>query len=453
MSYFVSKYKYEIVTSDVLLMLPELVQGMFSSKTDSYHFLCISNYRYLHQDITTNQFDMRIVDKKTGKRKGVKVAPEVKAHNKKLKDYDPIIRNAKKDDGEDETLFFLSQQLLPKKNLKSSMKHNSEILEDRFGRKHNYLRISLTERCNLRCFYCMPEEGVPLREKQEFMTAEETIYIAKKFVQHGVDKIRLTGGEPLIKKGFEFLIKELSQLPVEIGITTNAVILDRYIELLKSTGVRKLNISLDSLQEDRMNKISRRGYFKRIMNNIEMAIAEDFEVKINVVLIRGVNDDEIIDFVEWTKTRKVSLRFIEFMPFDGNNWDSEKKVSSKEIIDVLSKHYGKTEVLRIEDAKNDTTRNYRISGFTGSFGVISSVTNPFCSTCNRIRLTADGKLKNCLFSRSETDLLSALRKGEDIAPLMLGNILEKSKERGGYKTFDNKTAGKMKNRNMTTIGG
>lgn len=333
------------------------------------------------------------------------------------------------------------------------MKHNSEILEDRFGRKHNYLRISLTERCNLRCFYCMPEEGVALREKQEFMSAEETLFIAKKFVQFGVNKIRLTGGEPLIKKGFDFLIKELSQLPVEIGITTNAVILDKYIELLKATGVRKLNISLDSLQEDRMNKISRRDYFKRIMNNIEMAIAEDFEVKINVVLIKGVNDDEIVDFVEWTRTRKVSLRFIEFMPFNGNNWNSDKKVSSKEIIDILTNHFGKTQLIRLQDAENDTTRNYKISGFTGSFGVISSVTNPFCSTCNRIRLTADGKLKNCLFSQSETDLLSALRKGKDIAPLMFKNVFAKRKERGGYKTFDNKTAKKMQNRNMTTIGG
>lgn len=333
------------------------------------------------------------------------------------------------------------------------MKHNSEILEDRFGRKHNYLRISLTERCNLRCFYCMPEEGIALREKQEFMTVEETLFIAKKFVQFGVNKIRLTGGEPLIKNGFDFLITELSKLPVEIGITTNAVILDKYIELLKTTGVRKLNISLDSLQEDRMNSISRRTYFKRIMNNIELAIAEDFEVKINVVLIKGVNDDEIVDFVEWIKTRNVSLRFIEFMPFNGNNWDSDKKVSSKEIIDILTNHFGKNQLIRLQDAENDTTRNYKISGATGSFGVISSVTNPFCSTCNRIRLTADGKLKNCLFSQSETDLLSALRKGNDIAPLMFKNVLTKRKERGGYKTFDNKTAKEMHNRNMTTIGG
>ena len=326
-------------------------------------------------------------------------------------------------------------------------------ITDRFGRVHDYLRISLTERCNLRCFYCMPEEGVQLREKSEFMTAEELISIAKTFVGMGVKKIRLTGGEPLIKKNAELIIRELGKLSVELAITTNAVIVDRFIDVFKEAGIKSVNVSLDSLKEDCFNDISRRNYFKQIKENIDLLIANNFNVKINAVVIRGVNETEITDFVEWSRKENVHVRFIEFMPFDGNNWNTEKKVSFKEILEDVENTFGKDGFYKIEDQPNDTARNFRMIGGKGTFGIISSVTNPFCDTCNRIRLTADGKIKNCLFSEDESDLLSAYRRGESIEDKIRRSFALKHKERGGLSEFSNEEVRKHKNRSMTSIGG
>lgn len=324
---------------------------------------------------------------------------------------------------------------------------------DKFGRKHDYLRISLTERCNLRCFYCMPEEGIQLRDKSIFMTSEEVIDIAKTFVGMGIKKIRLTGGEPLIKKDAPNLLRELGKLPVELAITTNAVLVDKFIDVFKEAGIKSVNVSLDSLQEERFNMISRRSYFKRIMNNIDLLVKNDFNVKINVVVMRDLNEHEIPDFIRWTRNQPVDVRFIEFMPFDGNKWNWDKKVSYKEIMKIAEEAFGQNSIFKIEDKKNDTARNYRLHDGIGTFGVISSVTNPFCDTCNRIRLTADGKIKNCLFSQSETDLLSAHRQNTDIKPLILDAILHKKKERGGVGKFNDEVVKTLKNRSMVSIGG
>jgi GTP 3',8-cyclase len=333
------------------------------------------------------------------------------------------------------------------------MKEPQKNIIDKFGRVHDYLRISLTERCNLRCFYCMPEEGIQLREKSEFMTTEELLDIAKTFVSLGVKKIRLTGGEPLIKKNAAHILRELGKLPIELAITTNAVIVDQFIDVMKEAGIKSVNVSLDSLIEKRFNDISRRNYFTRIMENIDLLLKNDFHVKINVVVIRGVNDDEVIDFIEWTKNSAVHVRFIEFMPFDGNNWNWEKKISYKEILDTAFAKYGDDQLYKIEDQPNDTSRNYRLIEAKGTFGIISSVTNPFCDSCNRIRLTADGKIKNCLFSQSETDLLKAQRNNIDLEPIIREAINSKEKERGGNDEFSDEMAEKLKNRSMTTIGG
>src|SRR5574343_28862 len=324
---------------------------------------------------------------------------------------------------------------------------------DRFGRVHDYLRISLTERCNLRCFYCMPEEGIQLRDKAEFMSNEELLEIAKTFVSMGVKKIRLTGGEPLIKKGIDLLLRELGNLPVELAITTNAILVDKYLDDLMAAGIRNVNVSLDSLVEEKFNKISRRDYFKRIKSNIHLLLENNFNVKVNVVLIKGINDNEVIDFIEWSRKENIHIRFIEFMPFDGNNWNEDKKVSYKEIMENVLHHYGLDNVYKLIDAKNDTSKNFQIRGGRGTFGVIRSMTNPFCSTCNRIRLTADGKLKNCLFSQTETDLLSALRNGEGLEKYIQESILSKEKELGGYSQIDNESVNLMKNRTMVSIGG
>lgn len=329
-----------------------------------------------------------------------------------------------------------------------------DILEDSFGRFHDYLRISLTERCNLRCFYCMPPEGIPLRPRAEFMSAEEVYEIARIFVDHGVRKIRLTGGEPLVRKDTPDIIRHLSQLPVELAITTNGFLLDKYIECFSKAGLKSVNISLDSLVEKKFNRITRRNYFSKVFANIGNLIDHHFHVKLNAVIIRDTNDDELIDFVEFTKDLNVHFRFIEFMPFSGNNWDWKKGVSYKEMMSGIRDHYGSS-VIKIRDSKHDTSKNYRIKDYQGTFAVISSVTHPFCDTCNRLRLTADGKLKNCLFSNSEADLLTAYRNGDDIVPLIRESVWSKKARRAGMDSFDEYSDLRHHhdNRAMVAIGG
>lgn len=330
-----------------------------------------------------------------------------------------------------------------------------EALKDTYGRVHDYLRISLLERCNLRCTYCMPEEGIQLRDRAEFMTQEELLKIASTFVSLGVKKIRLTGGEPLLKKNFSEILKGLSALPVELAITTNAILLDKYLEDLKAARINKLNISLDSLKEDRFNLISRRKQFKRIWKNIYLALDHDFHIKLNVVLMKGTNDDEIIDFIQLSEHAAIDIRFIEFMPFNGNKWEWDKKVSYDQILDTVQNHYGPHNVIQEPTPPNSTSKNFRIKNYSGNFGIISTLTNPFCDTCNRIRLTADGKIKNCLFSNSESDLLSALRNGEDLLPIIVDSISNKKEKRAGITSFEAEESKAVfeQNRSMTTIGG
>jgi GTP 3',8-cyclase len=326
----------------------------------------------------------------------------------------------------------------------------TQILTDQFGRNHNYLRISLLERCNLRCHYCMPEEGIPLRDKKEFMSQEELFEIVQTFVRLGINKIRLTGGEPLIKKNFAEILSFLTQQNVDLNITTNGILLDQYWDELEAAKIETLNISLDSLIEEKFNKISRRSFFSRIYQNIFTAIEKGFKVKLNVVLIKDENDDEIIDFIDLTRDHDLNVRFIEFMPFDGNNWDRSKTVSEKSILETVKEEYP-NRLSNLESGPNSTSHNYKIDGFKGTFGIISTVTNPFCDGCNRLRLTADGKIKNCLFSNNETDLLSALRRKENIIPFIEQAVSSKKKKLAGISSFD--IDEKIKNRSMTTIGG
>lgn len=330
------------------------------------------------------------------------------------------------------------------------MEPATQNISDQFGRVHDYLRISLTERCNLRCFYCMPEEGIALRPKSQFMSKQEVIRMAETFVSLGVKKIRLTGGEPLVRNDAAEIIQELGKLPVELAITTNGILVDKYLDTFIASGLKSINVSLDSLKRDKLNTITRRNHFDTITSNIDLLLKNNFHVKLNAVIMRGVNDDEIIDFIEFTKDKNVHFRFIEFMPFDGNKWDWSKGLSYKEILEMVKLNY-RNNFSRIEDRKNDTSRNFRVNGYRGTFAVISSVTNPFCDTCNRIRLTADGKIKNCLFSNSETDLLTAMRNGEDMVPLILETVWHKKSMRDGMNTIED--FGKQKNRSMVAIGG
>ena len=329
------------------------------------------------------------------------------------------------------------------------------VLTDTHQRQHNYLRISLTERCNLRCSYCMPLEGVQLSPAKHLMNSNEIYSIAKIFVNLGVNKIRLTGGEPLVRKDFSRILERLSSLNVDLSITTNAVSIDRYLIQLKKAQVETINVSLDTLDAEKYQKITFRNYFNRVYQNILTLIAEGFKVKINAVLMRGINEDEILNFIKLTENFPIVFRFIEFMPFNGNQWRREKIISFNEIMRKIKKAYPSNEIIRTKDAPNDTSKNYAIKGYRGSFAIISTVTNPFCDTCNRIRLTADGKLKNCLFSKNESDLLTALRNKEDLEEIIAKNINNKFAVRSGMSSpqvFDDPKKHKH-NRSMITIGG
>lgn len=331
---------------------------------------------------------------------------------------------------------------------------SKDLLTDQFGRTHNYLRISLTERCNLRCTYCMPEEGVELTEKSHLMTADELIAIATKFSEYGVDKIRLTGGEPLIRKDFDYILRGLAELPVKLSITTNGIIVDKFFRLFNQCSLEDINISLDTLSTERFFHLTRRNNFNKVYENILSAEKSDFNVGINVVLLKDQTEKEVVDFINLTKDLSVKIKFIEFMPFLGNKWDLKKILTGEQTLDIIKESF-ESNLRKLEDHPNSTSSSYKIDGYKGSFGLINTVSNPFCQGCNRIRMTADGSLKNCLFSNKETPLLAPFRKGEDISNLIKNAIGSKKAVRAGMDTIEKFSSKDQyeNNRSMITIGG
>ncbi|MBP3193311.1 GTP 3',8-cyclase MoaA [Natronogracilivirga saccharolytica] len=318
-------------------------------------------------------------------------------------------------------------------------------LYDTHGRVHDYLRVSLTERCNLRCHYCMPADGVPLSPKEHLCSYEELLSIIDTFCELGVRKIRITGGEPLVRQDVDKMFRALGKRPVELALTTNGLLVDRFIDLFSDIGLRNINVSLDTLEPDRFRLITRRPGFESVMENIRQLVDHDFRVKLNMVVMRGVNDDEIVDFAELARAMPVTVRYIEFMPFDGNRWDDRKMVPAETIRGALADRYM---LVRDSDAAHDTTRHYSIPGFRGRIGIISSMSEYFCGSCNRIRLLANGGIQNCLFSENETDLRTPLRRGDDLEPIIRESIRAKKKQHAGmFELAD------MPGRTMTTIGG
>lgn len=302
----------------------------------------------------------------------------------------------------------------------------------------------------------MPAEGIPLSPKSHIMNYDEVFEIAKKFVDLGVTKIRITGGEPLVRKDVAIILRKLATLPVELSITTNGAIIDKFVTVFKECNIRKINISIDSLNPEKFNKITRRKDFERVYKNIMLFANDDFfKVKLNCVLMKDVNDDEINDFIEFTKLNNLNIRFIEFMPFNGNEWKLDQLVSLQTIVETAQNYFGADNILRLQDAPNDTSKNYQIKNAVGSFAVISTVTNPFCDSCNRIRLTANGKLKNCLFSGGEEDILTAFRAGKNIEKPINIAVKSKKKMRGGMDTQKQFTSDELRldNRSMIAIGG
>jgi cyclic pyranopterin phosphate synthase len=298
----------------------------------------------------------------------------------------------------------------------------------------------------------MPEEDYHFTPSSKLMQAEEIETIAAVFVREGVNKIRLTGGEPLVRKDFANILKRLSTLGVQLTMTTNATRLHEFVDDIKNAGIQSLNISLDTLQKDRFILMTKRDQHEQVMRNIQLMLDNGIGVKVNVVAMKGVNDEEINDFVRWTKDTPIHIRFIEFMPFDGNQWNSDKVITLQEILDKVKTEF---DFSSLERNAHETAKNYQVNGHKGTFAVISTMSAPFCGDCNRMRLTADGKMKNCLFSTSETDILTALRNGEDIIPLIHQNISTKKEALGGQFTTDLEKieAKDLHNRTMISIGG
>lgn len=330
---------------------------------------------------------------------------------------------------------------------------NTTDLFDSFGRKHDYLRLSITDSCNFRCLYCMPDEPFKSTPSIELMSGQEIFEISKVFVEQlGINKIRITGGEPLVRNDFETIIEQLSSLQTAIGITTNGVLLHKYFDLFEKNGVKNLNISIDSLEREKFKYITKRDLFQTVWDNIKESIKRGFNVKLNVVVMRGFNEDEIPEFIALSHHHPIEVRFIEFMPFTGNSWEKNKVIPISEMLSQVSKHFTYE---KIEDSKNDTSRKYKINSESqGVFGFISTMSNSFCAGCNRIRVTSDGKMKNCLFGADEFDLLKAFRNSEDLKELIKYGILKKHKEKGGqFSEMENVENQNIINRSMIKIGG
>ncbi len=327
-------------------------------------------------------------------------------------------------------------------------------LNDRLGRTHRSLRISIIDKCDLRCTYCMPEDQRFL-QREELMTREEIATITRLFVQrYGITKVRLTGGEPLVRPDAVGIVRDLSGLGVSLGLTTNALSLHKHLDALIEAGLRSINISLDTFDSERFKQIARRDGFGTVWANIRSAMSRGLRVKVNMVVMRSVNDDEILRFMELTREHPVHVRFIEFMPFAGNHWGRDRVYTLAEMLG----HIGSVHSFeKLTDDPHSTAKAYRVPGWPGTFAVISTVTEPFCGDCDRLRLTAEGRMRNCLFAREETDLLSALRRGEDIAPLIEANVIAKHAMLGGLPQFrperQEEVLHDLSARPMVSIGG
>ncbi|XP_050804484.1 LOW QUALITY PROTEIN: molybdenum cofactor biosynthesis protein 1 [Gopherus flavomarginatus] len=327
----------------------------------------------------------------------------------------------------------------------------SAFLTDSFGRRHNYLRISLTEKCNLRCQYCMPEEGVQLTPKSELLTTQEIITLARLFVKEGVDKIRLTGGEPLIRPDVVDIVGQLYKLEglQTIAVTTNGINLARLLPRLKEAGLDAINISLDTLVPAKFEFIVRRKGFHKVMEGINKAVELGYNpVKVNCVVMRGLNEDELLDFVALTKNQPLDVRFIEYMPFDGNKWNFRKMVSYKEMLDTVRQRWPDLEKLPCE--ASSTAKAYKVPDFQGQISFITSMSEHFCGSCNRLRITADGNLKVCLFGNSEVSLRDHLRSDaseDELVQIIGAAVGRKKKQHAGMFNIS-----QMKNRPMILIG-
>jgi len=310
-------------------------------------------------------------------------------------------------------------------------------LVDRFGRVHRDLRISLTDRCSLRCTYCMPADGVPWLRSNTLLDTDELVRLTRIAVGLGVRELRLTGGEPLLRPDVVDVVRALATIdspdtPLDLSMTTNALRLPALAANLRDAGLDRVNISIDTLQRSRFLELTRRDRLADTLAGIEAARAVGFSpIKLNALIMRGVNDDEVADLVAFAAERGLHMRFIEHMPLDGGHtWRREEMVTADEILDAVSQRFTLTAVAGHESAPAE---EFAIDGTDVTVGVIASVTRTFCDRCDRVRLTADGQFRNCLFAHEESDLRTLLRDGESderIAQAMIACVATKRRGHG-----------------------
>lgn len=330
------------------------------------------------------------------------------------------------------------------------------MLRDSYNRPIRDLRVSLTDRCNFRCFYCLPHGEPPIAPKEQMLSYEEIDYVCEIFVSLGIEKIRLTGGEPMLRRDIETIIRKLSRLKTsglqDLALTTNGYYLPDRAQSLKDAGLDRVTISLDSLKRDVFKRMTGVDVLDKVLNGIAAAKKAGLEpIKINAVIVRGHNEDEVADFAAFAREQDVKMRFIEFMPLDsGHEWAREDVVSGKEIRERISERFP---LVRVDVARgSDTSSRYRFAdGGPGEIGIIAPVTEPFCGACSRIRLTSDGQIRTCLFSTIEHSLRDVVRSGASRAEIVdyIGSVILKKEPRH----FINDPGFVTPSRTMSFIGG
>jgi molybdenum cofactor biosynthesis protein A len=327
------------------------------------------------------------------------------------------------------------------------------VLYDNHNRPLNYVRLAVTDRCNLRCFYCMPHENIQYLPKKTLLTFEEMERLLVVLAQMGITKVRFTGGEPFVRNDLMKLIRKTAEIPgiQDIHLTTNGILTGPYIPELKALGISSVNLSLDTLDKKRFFQITQRDEFSKTLSTLQLLLEHDIRVKINAVVMDNRNIDDIIPLALLTKDQQIDVRFIEEMPFNGRSGDTPSHVwNYRKILGHLEAHFG--ELVRLPEAPNGTSTNYQIAGHKGQVGIIAAYSRTFCGTCNRIRITPQGVLKTCLYDEGALNLRDMMRAGDDDEALRAALLRAFSnRARDGFEAEHKKSASNFES--MSTIGG